>query len=97
MSNQIPEKMKALVLYGKDDVRVVHDKPVPKPGPGEVLVKVGACGVCGTDVKIITKGMPKMTNLGKFTQGHEWAGTNDALPETVDEYQEGDRVAVEAH
>lgn len=97
MSNQIPEKMKALVLYGKDDVRVVHDKPVPKPGPGEVLVKVGACGVCGTDVKIITKGMPKMPPFGQFTQGHEWAGTIVALGETVDEFQVGDRVAVEAH
>lgn len=97
MSYQIPETMKALVLYGKNDVRLVHDKPVPKPGPGEVLVKVEACGICGTDVKIITKGMPKMPPYGQFTFGHEWAGTIVALGETVDEFEVGDRVAIEAH
>ena len=97
MTYEIPEKMKALVLYGINDFRVVNDKPVPKPGPGEVLVKVAACGICGTDVKIITKGMPKMPPYGEFTQGHEWAGTVVALGETVDEFQIGDRVAIEAH
>lgn len=97
MGYDIPEKMKALVLYGKNDFRVVNDKPVPKPGPGEVLVKVAACGICGTDVKIITKGMPKMPPYGQFTQGHEWAGTVVALGEDVDEFKIGDRVAIEAH
>ena len=89
MTYEIPEKMKALVLYGINDFRVVNDKPVPKPGPGEVLVKVAACGICGTDVKIITKGMPKMPPYGEFTQGHEWAGTVVALGETVDEFKLG--------
>ncbi|HHV64961.1 MAG TPA: alcohol dehydrogenase catalytic domain-containing protein [Peptococcaceae bacterium] len=97
MNFEIPEKMKALVLFGPNDFRVVNDKPVPKPGPGEVLVKVEACGICGTDVKIITKGMPKMPPYGQFTQGHEWAGTVVALGETVDEFKIGDRVAIEAH
>ncbi len=96
MSN-IPEKMKALILDAPNSFRVVNDKPVPKPGPGEVLVKVEACGICGTDVKIITKGMPKMPPYGQFTQGHEWAGTVVALGETVDEFKIGDRVAIEAH
>lgn len=97
MSNNIPEKMKALVLFAPNDFRVINDKPVPKPGPGEVLVKVEACGICGTDVKIVTKGMPKMPPYGEFTQGHEWAGTVVALGDTVDEFNIGDRVAIEAH
>lgn len=97
MSAKIPKTMKAMVLYGKDDIRLVNDKPVPKPGPGEVLVKVKACGICGTDVKIITKGMPKMPDYGQFTQGHEWAGEVVALGPTVDEFKIGDRVAIEAH
>ncbi|RNC29652.1 MAG: Sorbitol dehydrogenase [Candidatus Dichloromethanomonas elyunquensis] len=97
MNQVIPKKMKALILYGPNNFGIVNDKPVPKPGPGEVLVKVEACGICGTDVKIITKGMPKMPPYGEFTQGHEWTGTIVALGETVDEFQVGDRVAIEAH
>ena len=93
----IPKTMKAMVLHGKNDMRFVDNKPVPKPGLGEVLVKVEACGICGTDVKIMTKGMPKMPAYGEFTPGHEWAGTVVALGETVDEFKVGDRVAIEAH
>lgn len=92
----IPKRMKAAVLFGQNDVRIV-EKDVPKPGPGEVLVKVAACGICGTDIKIITRGMPKMPPYGEFTFGHEWAGTVVALGDTVDEFKIGDRVAIEAH
>jgi L-iditol 2-dehydrogenase len=95
--NNIPEKMKAMVVFGVNDIRLVKDKPVPKPNTGEVLVKVAACGICGTDVKIITKGMPKMPPYGKFTPGHEWTGTVVALGDSVDEFKLGDRVAVQAH
>ena len=97
MTVSIPKTMKAMILYGKDDIRMVTDKPVPTPGVGEVLVKVKGCGICGTDVKIITRGMPKMPAFGEFTQGHEWAGEVVALGPTVDEFKIGDRVAIEAH
>ncbi|MEY8339138.1 zinc-binding dehydrogenase [Lachnospiraceae bacterium 62-35] len=96
----IPAAMKAMVLYGINDIRMVYDKPVPSPGPGEVLVKVAACGLCGTDVKIITKGeaaMPGLPPFGSFTPGHEWTGTVAALGEGVTEFSIGDRVAVQAH
>ena len=43
--------MKCAVYYGKQDLRV-EERPVPRPGRGEVLVRVMACGVCGTDVHI---------------------------------------------
>jgi L-iditol 2-dehydrogenase len=47
----IPETMRAAVLFGPRDIRQI-DRPVPPPGPGEVLVKVAMCGTCGTDLKI---------------------------------------------
>ncbi|RLC03846.1 MAG: alcohol dehydrogenase [Deltaproteobacteria bacterium] len=92
----IPETMRAAVLFDFNDVRMT-DRPVPTPGPGEVLVKIEACGVCAGDIKIITKGMPKQPPMGEFIIGHEYAGTIVSLGETVDEYKVGDRVAVEVH
>jgi L-iditol 2-dehydrogenase len=47
----VPETMRSAVLFGPRDIRVI-DRPVPQPGPGEVLVKVAMCGTCGSDLKI---------------------------------------------
>jgi L-iditol 2-dehydrogenase len=92
----IPKKMKAAVLHAFNDVRV-EEREVPLPGPDEVLVNVEACGICGTDIKIITHGMPNQPPMGEFIIGHEYAGTIVALGDTVDEFTVGDRVAVEIH
>jgi L-iditol 2-dehydrogenase len=46
--------------------------PVPEPGPGDVLVRVGAALTCGTDFKIARRGHPKIPF--PLTLGHEWAG-----------------------
>ena len=43
--------MKAAVFYKENDLRI-EDLPVPEPKVGEVLIKVKACGICGTDVHI---------------------------------------------
>ncbi|MBV8717144.1 MAG: alcohol dehydrogenase catalytic domain-containing protein [Chloroflexi bacterium] len=88
--------MRAAVLFGPNDLRVV-DKPVPEPGPGEVLVKVAMCGTCGTDLKLQTHPFPNQPPFGQFTPGHEWSGTVAKLGDTVDELAIGDRVAIEAH
>jgi L-iditol 2-dehydrogenase len=88
--------MRAAVLFGPNDLRVV-DKPVPVPGPGEVLVKVAMCGTCGTDLKLQTHPFPNQPPFGRFTPGHEWTGTVVGLGETVDELAVGERVAIEAH
>src|SRR5438105_1881888 len=88
--------MRAAVLFGPGDFRIV-DKPVPQPGPGEVLVKVAMCGTCGTDLKIQAHPFPHQPPYGQFTPGHEWTGTVVALGPTVDELYIGDRVAIEAH
>ena len=62
--------MRAAVLIGPGDIRVV-DKPVPKQGHGEVLVKVAMCGTCGTDLKIFDGHFPQTPPFGEFTPGHE--------------------------
>lgn len=92
----IPKKMKAAVLYGFNDVRLV-EREVPSPGPDEALVKIEACGVCAGDIKMITRGMLKQPPFGEFIIGHEYAGTVAAVGETIDEFKVGDRVAVEVH
>ena len=91
-----PAFMRAAVLFGPQDIRLI-DRPVPKPGAGEVLVQVAMCGTCGTDLKIYDGHFPLSLPLGAFTPGHEWAGTVVGLGETVDELAVGDRVCIEAH
>src|SRR5919199_2526836 len=92
----LPTSMRAAVLFGEGDFRIL-EKPVPRPGPGEALIKVAMCGTCGTDLKIQGHPFPGQPPYGEFTPGHEWTGTVVALGPTVDELAVGDRVAIEAH
>lgn len=97
----IPEKMKAWVLDGPNELRMT-EKPVPTPGSAEVLVRIDAVALCGTDVEIVSKGLPAWIHGGlpfnkNFTPGHEYMGTIVKLGPGVDEYKVGDRVAVEIH
>src|ERR1700704_4134182 len=96
-SNQypIPDRMKAWVLGGPEELSLV-EKPVPQPGPAEVLVRGDAIAVCATDIEIIRHGVPAMIDGGLpfnrgFTAGHEYMGTVVKLGPTVDEFQVGDR------
>ncbi len=93
----IPKTMKAAVLYGESDMRLINDYPVPEPGPNEVLIRVEACAICGTDPKILAHGWPNHPPYGTFIFGHEYAGRIAALGPGVTEFQAGDRVAVEPH
>jgi len=93
----IPDVMKAAVLFGPNDMRLVADYPTPQPGPGEVLIRVQACAICGSDPKILAKGWPAQPPYGEFVFGHEYAGVVAALGEGVTEFALGDRVAVEPH
>jgi L-iditol 2-dehydrogenase len=92
----IPDRMRAAVLFGPGDIRVT-EKPVPVPGPEEVLVRVAMCGTCGTDLKIYDGHFPQTPPFGSFTPGHEWTGTVVATGSGVDEFAPGDRVCIEAH
>lgn len=84
--------MLAAVYRGIDDVRV-EVVPVPEIRPGEVLVRIRACGVCGTDLKKIHFGLVPPPRIF----GHEMAGEIAAVGEGVDEWRVGDRVAVMHH
>lgn len=93
----IPETMKAAVLFGQGDMRLVNDYPVPRPNAGEVLIRVEACAICGTDPRIKAQGWPNHPPYGEFVFGHEYAGKIAALGEGVTKFKVGDRVAVEPH
>jgi D-arabinose 1-dehydrogenase-like Zn-dependent alcohol dehydrogenase len=85
-------------LYpGADERFRVEEVPVPEPGPGEVLIKVGAAGVCLSDVHLI-EGMLKPLFLRDeaVVLGHEVAGTVEHLGPGVSGPRPGDRVLLQA-
>jgi len=84
--------MRAVVYHGKDDLRL-EELTVPDPGPGEMLVRVDACGICPTDLKKVEKGLLP----GPRVFGHEIAGTVSALGAGTRGYAEGERVVVHHH
>ncbi|MEM3793972.1 MAG: alcohol dehydrogenase catalytic domain-containing protein, partial [Candidatus Bathyarchaeia archaeon] len=86
--------MKAIVLYGPNDFRL-EERETPKPGRGEVLCRVKACAICGSDPKVIA-GKWKWTRY-PMIPGHEWTGVVEEVGEGVDEFSPGDRVSVEPH
>ncbi|MGZ8154247.1 MAG: zinc-dependent alcohol dehydrogenase [Burkholderiales bacterium] len=98
---RVPATMKAWVLQAPGELACV-EKPVPRPGAAEVLVRIGATAVCGTDLEVIHHGSPALIHGGlpfhrNFTPGHEYMGTIAALGPGVDEFRIGERVAVEIH
>ncbi len=88
----IPATMQAAVYRGVNDVRL-ETVPVPEIGPGEILLRVHSCGVCGTDLKKISTGSHSAPRIF----GHETSGVIAAIGENVREYRPGDRVMVFHH
>jgi len=84
--------MRATVYRGVNDVRV-ETVPVPEIGPGEVLVKIHTCGICGTDLKKIHTGSHSAPRIF----GHEMSGTIVRVGEGVDNFRVGDRVMAYHH
>jgi L-iditol 2-dehydrogenase len=89
---RIPAIMKAAVYRGIDDVRL-EEVPVPEIGPGEMLVRVHTCGICGTDLKKISTGSHSAPRIF----GHETSGVVAKVGAGVQEYAVGDRVMVFHH
>ncbi len=87
----MPETMRAGVYYNNSDVRV-EERPVPAIGPGEVLMRVHASGICGSDVLEWYR-VPK----APIVLGHEVAGDIVEVGEGVEGVRAGDRVAVSHH
>ena len=85
--------MRAAVLEDLERL-VVKQVPDPAIGPGEILVRVRACAVCGSDVRIYHHGNPRVKPPQIL--GHEIAGDVVAVGESVDKFKVGDRVATAA-
>lgn len=73
----------------------VVEREVPEPGPGEVRIRVDACGICHSDVFVKEGAFPGMQY--PRVPGHEIAGVVDGLGEGVSEWEEGQRVGVGWH
>src|SRR6266851_6775170 len=89
---EIPSTMRAAVYRGVNDVRL-EEVPVPEVGPGEILVRVHTCGICGTDLKKIATGSHSAPRIF----GHETSGVVAAVGEGVHAFGPGDRVVVFHH
>ena len=93
--------MRAAVYHGTKDIRI-EDVPEPHPGPGELLVKVAAVGICGTDAHEFMSGPrqypiierhPVTGHLGPMIPGHEPAGVVVGIGPGVAGFEAGDAVA----
>jgi len=83
--------MKAAQISKPNQLEIV-DVPIPEPAENEVLIKVMASGICGTDVHIF-----RGEYLGDYpvVPGHEFSGVVEAIGASVTRFKIGDRVAVE--
>lgn len=87
-------KTRVCRLYGKGDLRVETDS-VAAPGSGEVMIRIGRGGICGSDLHYFQDGgFGPIRVREPIIMGHEFAGTVEALGPDVDTLQVGDRVAV---
>jgi L-iditol 2-dehydrogenase len=85
-TTNLPAEQRAAVYRDVNDVRI-ETVPVPEIGPGEVLLKIDTCGICGTDLKKIHTGSHSAPRIF----GHEMAGTIVAVGEGVEGFAVGDR------
>lgn len=87
--------MKAAMYYKGEKYMKIEEVPTPEPGPGEVLVKVAACGVCHTDLHYLDHGTPTFMEP-PFILGHEISGTVVALGPGARGFAEGDTLIIPA-
>ena len=85
--------MKALLLSKYRHLEIA-DLPTPVPGPGELLVRVAACGICGSDVHGYDGSSGR--RIPPIVMGHEAAGRVAALGPQVTGWSEGDRVTFDS-
>ncbi|MCL5069344.1 MAG: zinc-dependent alcohol dehydrogenase family protein [Actinobacteria bacterium] len=83
--------MKYALIYGIKDIRI-EEKPIPQKSPDRVLVKIIACGICGTDVHIYNGKMPIKF---PYSPGHEFSGVIHSVGESIKNLEVGDRVVVD--
>lgn len=94
--------MKAAVFHGVGRIEARTDLARPRPGPGEVLIRVASCGICGSDLHIYRLDSPSAREMyagtlrvdadGQRIIGHEYAGVIAEIGPGVEGYAPGDRV-----
>ncbi len=84
--------MKASVYYSKNDIRY-EDVDIPEIGDGDMLIKMHACGLCGTDIHK----MQHQTVIGPVILGHEVSGEIVKIGKEITHYQVGERVVTAIH
>lgn len=88
----LPKTYKAAVLVKTGAPLELRDLPLVQPGPGEVLVRILACGVCGSDGHVQMHGMGPMQKEFPLVLGHEFVGDVVAVGSGVTNFQGGERV-----
>ncbi|MBX3567898.1 MAG: alcohol dehydrogenase catalytic domain-containing protein [Rhizobiaceae bacterium] len=97
--------MKALRFHAKRDLRLEEIAPPASPGPGEVVVAVSACGICGSDLHeyldgpifVAVEPHPLTGASAPLVLGHEFSGRLSAVGGAVGRFAKGDRVAILPH
>jgi propanol-preferring alcohol dehydrogenase len=84
--------MLAMALHEAGHPLVAEERPVPRPGAEQVLLKVMACGVCRTDLHVVDGELPNPKPL--VVPGHEVVGEVTAVGERIERFKPGDRVGV---
>ena len=85
----VPPTMPAAVFMGLRDV-AVEDRPTPVPGPGELLIEVSHCGLCGSDLHFLLE-WGTLGGRSGVIEGHEYAGTVVAVGDDVTDWAVGER------
>jgi propanol-preferring alcohol dehydrogenase len=88
--------MRAAVLHHPAPIATrplaIEDRPIPEPGPGEVLLRIEACGVCRTDLHITAGELPPLHD--SITPGHQIVGRIEKLGEGIEGFELSTRVGV---
>ena len=92
MTDSIPAAMRAMVLHRPGEALRLESRPVPRPGPGQILIRVEACGVCRTDLHLIDGELPEPRL--PIVPGHEIVGRVVLTGDGVAGFQAGQRVGV---
>ena len=85
------EAMGAEAPYAKSKPLKIWEVELKPPGPGEILVRMGAAGLCHSDLSVINGDRPRPTPMAL---GHEAAGVVEEIGPGVDDLQKGDHVRV---
>src|SRR5712692_6723264 len=89
--------MKAIAKTEPGRGAAIIDLPTPSPGDNEILVRIAACGICGSDLHLYEweLGAERMVARYPFVMGHEPAGEVVAVGGSVSGFKRGDHVALD--